>query len=118
MTRVKRGCVARKRRKNILTLTSGFRGTHSKLFRTANQQGMRALASSHRDRGKRKRNLRRLWIIRLNAAARDNGILYNKLIQYLYQNGILLNRKILAQIAILDKMALSTIIETIAKKKE
>nr|prf ribosomal protein L20 [Marchantia polymorpha] len=56
MTRVKRGYVARKRRKNILTLTSGFQGTHSKLFRTANQQGMQALASSHRDRGKRKRN--------------------------------------------------------------
>ena len=54
MTRVKRGYVARKRRKNILTLTSGSRGTHSKLFRTANQQGMRALASSHRNRGKKK----------------------------------------------------------------
>lgn len=116
MTRVKRGYVARKRRKNILTLTSGSRGTHSKLFRTANQQGMRALASSHRDRGRKKRNLRRLWIIRLNAAARDNGISYNKFIQYLYQNGIFLNRKILAQIAILDKFALSTIIEIITKK--
>lgn len=118
MTRVKRGCVARKRRKNILTLTSGSRGTHSKLFRTANQQGMRALASSHRDRGKKKRNLRRLWIIRLNAAARDNGITYNKLIEYLYQNGIFLNRKILAQIAVLDKIALSMIIKTIAKREE
>jgi large subunit ribosomal protein L20 len=117
MTRVKRGCVARKRRKNILTLTSGSRGTHSKLFRTANQQGMRALVSSHRDRGKRKRNLRRLWIIRLNAAARDNGIIYNKLIQYLYQNGIFLNRKMLAQIAILDKTTFSTIIKTIEKKE-
>lgn len=118
MTRVKRGCVARKRRKNILTLTSGSRGTHSKLFRTANQQGMRILALSHRDRGKKKRNLRRLWIIRLNAAARDNGITYNKLIQYLYQNGIFLNRKILAQIAVLDKTALSIVIQTIIKKEE
>nr|QWW92886.1 ribosomal protein L20 [Herbertus javanicus] len=116
MTRVKRGCVARKRRKNIFTLTSGSRGTHSKLFRTANQQGMKALLSSHRDRGKKKRNLRRLWIIRLNAAARDNGISYNKLIQYLYQNEIFLNRKILAQIAILDKIALSKIINTIREK--
>nr|YP_004376534.1 ribosomal protein L20 [Ptilidium ciliare var. pulcherrimum]ADK89628.1 ribosomal protein L20 [Ptilidium ciliare var. pulcherrimum] len=116
MTRVKRGCVARKRRKNILTLTSGSRGTHSKLFRTANQQRMRALASSHRDRGERKRNFRRLWIIRLNAAARDNGISYNKLIQYLYQNKIILNRKILAQIAILDKFSLSVIVKDIGKK--
>jgi large subunit ribosomal protein L20 len=113
MTRVKRGYVARKRRKNILTLTSGSRGTHSKLFRTANQQGMRALASSHRDRGRKKRDLRRLWITRLNAAARDNGISYNRLIQYLYKNGIFLNRKILAQMAILDKLALSTIIEIV-----
>jgi large subunit ribosomal protein L20 len=116
MTRVKRGYVARKRRKNILTLTSGSRGTHSKLFRTANQQGMRALTSSHRNRGKKKRDFRRLWITRLNAAARDNGISYNKLIQYLYQNGIFLNRKILAQLAILDRVALSTIIEIITKR--
>nr|QWW92296.1 ribosomal protein L20 [Rhaphidolejeunea foliicola] len=111
MTRVKRGFIARKRRKKLLTLTSGFRGTHSKLFRTANQQGMKALAYSHRDIGKRKRALRRLWIIRLNAAARDNGISYNQLIQYLYQNNIFLNRKMLAQIAILDKSALSAIMK-------
>ena len=117
MTRVKRGCVARKRRKNILTLTSGSRGTHSKLFRTANQQGMRALASSHRNRGK-KRDFCRLWITRLDAADRNNGISYNKLIQNLYQNGIFLNRKILAQIAILDKKALSTIIEIIKRKEK
>nr|WIA68187.1 ribosomal protein L20 [Pellia epiphylla]WIA68273.1 ribosomal protein L20 [Pellia epiphylla]WIA68359.1 ribosomal protein L20 [Pellia epiphylla] len=110
MTRVKRGYIARKRRGNILTLTSGFRGTHSKLFRTANQQGMKALASSHRDRGERKRNLRRLWITRVNAAARDNGILYNKLIQYLYRNKILLDRKMLAQIAILDKVCFCRIV--------
>jgi large subunit ribosomal protein L20 len=116
MTRVKRGCVARKRRKNILTLTSGSRGTHSKLFRTANQQGMRALASSHRDRGRKKRDLRRLWITRLSAAARDNGIPYNELIQYLYKNGIFLNRKILAQMAILDRLALSTIIRIVTEK--
>lgn len=116
MTRVKRGYVARKRRKNILTLTSGSRGTHSKLFRTANQQGMRALASSHRDRGKKKRNLRRLWIIRINAVARENGLSYNKLIKYLYQDGIFLNRKILAQIAIFDKIGLSEIINTITKE--
>uniref|UniRef100_A0AAT9UST3 Large ribosomal subunit protein bL20c n=1 Tax=Pallavicinia longispina TaxID=280536 RepID=A0AAT9UST3_9MARC len=116
MTRVKRGCVARKRRKNILTLTSGFRGTHSKLFRTANQQGIRALASSYRDRGRRKRNIRRLWIARINAAGRDNGISYNKLIRYFYCNKILLNRKMLAQIAILDRACLSTIIGNNSKE--
>nr|YP_010881367.1 ribosomal protein L20 [Moerckia flotoviana]WIA67319.1 ribosomal protein L20 [Moerckia flotoviana] len=110
MTRVKRGYVARKRRRNILALASGSRGTHSKLFRTANQQGMRALASSHYDRGKRKRSIRRLWIARINAAARDNGIPYNKLIQYLYRNKIILNRKMLAQIAIFDKFCFSAIV--------
>lgn len=110
MTRVKRGYAARKRRKNILTLTSGSRGTHPKLFRTANQQGMRALASSHRDRGERKRKFRRLWITRVNAAARDNGISHNKLIRYLYRNKILLNRKMLAQLAILDVSCFSAVV--------
>nr|YP_009193432.1 ribosomal protein L20 [Takakia lepidozioides]UPM51660.1 ribosomal protein L20 [Takakia lepidozioides]BAG50148.1 ribosomal protein L20 [Takakia lepidozioides]BAG50155.1 ribosomal protein L20 [Takakia lepidozioides]BAT70114.1 ribosomal protein L20 [Takakia lepidozioides] len=115
MTRVKRGYVARKRRKNLFTLASGFQGAHSKLFRTANQQGMRALASSHRDRNKRKRDLRRLWITRINAAARDNGISYNKLIQNLYQKQVLLNRKMLAQVAILDSNCFSTILREIGE---
>jgi large subunit ribosomal protein L20 len=114
MTRVKRGYVARKRRKNIFTLTSGFQGAHSKLFRTANQQGMRALASSYRDRNKRKRDLRRLWITRINAAARTNGISYNKLIQKLYKNKVCLNRKMLAQIALLDNNCFSTILKEIS----
>ena len=115
MTRVKRGYVARKRRKNIFTLTSGFQGAHSKLFRTANQQGMRALASSYRDRSKRKRDLRRLWITRINAAARKNGISYNKLIQNLYQNQVLLNRKVLAQIALLDNNCFFTILKKVSE---
>nr|YP_009668582.1 ribosomal protein L20 [Haplomitrium blumei]QCW59357.1 ribosomal protein L20 [Haplomitrium blumei] len=110
MTRVKRGCAARKRRKNLLVITSGFRGAHSKLFRTANQQGMRAMASSHRDRGRRKRNLRRLWITRINAATRGSGISYNKLIRYMHRNGIVLNRKILAQTAILDEFGFHMIL--------
>jgi len=116
MTRVKRGCVARKRRRNILALTSGFRGTHSKLFRTANQQRMKALVASHRDRGNRKRNLRRLWIVRINAAVRNNGISYNRFIQWLYQNQTVSNRKILAQIAVLDPFALSAITRYIEKQ--
>lgn len=113
MTRVKRGYVARRRRKTILMLTSGFRGAHSKLFRTANQQGMRALVSSHRDRYEKKRDFRRLWIVRINAAIRHSGISYNRFIQYLYRNRILLNRKILAQIAVLDCSTLSLIIRDI-----
>lgn len=116
MTRVKRGCVARKRRRKILALTSGFRGTHSKLFRTANQQRMRALVVSHRDRGGRKRIFRRLWIVRINAAIRNYGISYNRFIQCLYQNQTLLNRKILAQIAVLDQFAFSAITENLKKQ--
>nr|YP_005352975.1 ribosomal protein L20 [Mankyua chejuensis]ADZ48007.1 ribosomal protein L20 [Mankyua chejuensis]AJJ48637.1 ribosomal protein L20 [Mankyua chejuensis] len=103
MTRVKRGYVARRRRNNVLTLTSGFRGAHSKLYRTANQQRMKALVYAYRGRTNRKREIRRLWIARINAAARDNGITYNSMIHYLYKNQISLNRKILAQIAILDR---------------
>nr|YP_010139962.1 ribosomal protein L20 [Rhodobryum laxelimbatum]QQK56261.1 ribosomal protein L20 [Rhodobryum laxelimbatum] len=114
MTRVKRGYVARKRRKNIFTLTSGFQGAHSKLFRTANQQGLRALTSSHRDRNKRKRDFRRLWITRINAASRNNGISYNKLIQNLYQNQVLLNRKVLAQVALLDSDTFSIILKKVS----
>nr|YP_009863077.1 ribosomal protein L20 [Anthoceros agrestis]QKD76533.1 ribosomal protein L20 [Anthoceros agrestis] len=110
MTRVKRGYVARRRRKNILKLTSGFQGAHSTLFRTANQQGMKSLTSSHRDRGKRKRDFCRLWITRINAAARRSKKSYHTLIQELYKRKILLNRKMLAQIAILDTYCFSTLL--------
>jgi len=79
MTRVKRGNVARKRRKKILKLAKGFRGSHSTLFRTANQQVMKALRSAYRDRKNRKRDFRRLWITRINAAARLHGLSYSQL---------------------------------------
>ena len=76
MARVKRGNVARKRRKKVLKLAKGFRGSHSKLFRTANQQVMKALRNAYRDRRRKKRDFRRLWITRINAAARLNGTTY------------------------------------------
>ena len=79
MPRVKRGNVARKRRKKILKMAKGFRGSHSKLFRTANQQVMKALRNAYRDRRKKKRDFRRLWIVRINAAARMNGLTYSQL---------------------------------------
>nr|AXX76489.1 ribosomal protein L20 [Dipteris conjugata] len=109
MTRVKRGSVARKRRKSIPEITSGFRGAHSKLFRTANQQEMKALASAYRDRSNRKREICRLRIARINAAARGNGISHNRMIHNLYENRVYLNRKIPAQIAILDTHCFSEI---------
>ncbi len=102
MPRVKRGNVARKRRNKILKLAKGFRGSHSKLFRTANQQVMKALRNAYRDRRKRKRDFRRLWIVRVNAAARQNGVSYSQLMGNLKKANIQLNRKMLAEMAILD----------------
>ncbi|MEM9218365.1 MAG: 50S ribosomal protein L20 [Cyanobacteria bacterium P01_F01_bin.150] len=117
MPRVKRGNVARKRRKKILKLAKGFRGSHSKLFRTANQQVMKALRYAYRDRRNRKRDFRRLWITRINAAARLNGISYSKLIGQLKVADIDINRKMLAQMAVLDPEGFAKVVETAAKGK-
>ena len=111
MTRVKRGNVARKRRKKILKLAKGFRGSHSKLFRTANQQVMKALRNAYRDRKKRKRDFRRLWITRINAAARQNGISYSQLMGLMKKSNIELNRKMLAQLAVLDPSSFKKVVE-------
>lgn len=111
MTRVKRGNVARKRRKKILKLAKGFRGSHSKLFRTANQQVMKALRNAYRDRRKRKRDFRRLWITRINAAARQQGLSYSQLVDKLKKADIQLNRKMLAQLAILDPQTFAQVVE-------
>jgi large subunit ribosomal protein L20 len=119
MTRVKRGNVARKRRKKILKLAKGFRGSHSTLFRTANQQVMKALRNAYRDRRKRKRDFRRLWIARINAAARQHGMSYSQLIGNLKKANIQLNRKMLAQLAILDAATFGKVMElaSAAQKK-
>ncbi len=102
MARVKRGNVARKRRNKILRLARGFRGGNGTLFRTANQRVMKALCNAYRDRRRRKRDFRRLWIARINAAARLNGISYSKLIGNLKKADIQINRKMLAQLALMD----------------
>ncbi len=111
MTRVKRGNVARKRRKKILKLAKGFRGSHSKLFRAANQKVMKALRNAYRDRKKRKRDFRRLWITRINAAARTNGTSYSQLIGHMKKANIQLNRKMLAQLAVLDPNSFTKVVE-------
>ena len=103
MTRVKRGYVARRRRNRVLEYASGFRRAHSRLFRPAKQQVMKALVSSKRDRGLRKRDFRKLWITRINAAVRQQGMSYSNFINHLYKSKISINRKMIAQIAILDK---------------
>ncbi len=102
MVRVKRGNVARKRRKKVLKLAKGFRGSHSRLFTTANQQVMKALRNAYRDRRKKKRDFRSLWIVRINAQSRTEGLSYSRLIDGLHKADVLLNRKMLAQLAVTD----------------
>lgn len=116
MTRVKRGNVARKRRKKILKLAKGFRGAASKLFRTANQRVMKALRNSYRDRRRRKRDFRRLWITRINAASRQHDVSYSQLIDYLNKANVGLNRKMLAQLAVLDPAAFTHVLESVRPK--
>nr|YP_009258359.1 ribosomal protein L20 [Spirogyra maxima]ANI25310.1 ribosomal protein L20 [Spirogyra maxima] len=118
MTRVKRGYVAKRRRNNILKFTAGSRRAHSRLIRPAIQQRIKALACSHRDRGKRKRNFRKLWIIRMNAASRQHDLNYSQLIHQLYKEKALLNRKILAQLAILDDTIFSFILSQVSKDND
>ena len=117
MPRVKRGNVARKRRKKILKLAKGFRGSHSTLFRTANQQVMKALRYAYRDRKKRKRDFRRLWIARINAACRQHGMSYSKFMGSLKKSNIEINRKMLAQMAILDPDGFSKVAEMASQAK-
>ncbi|AGO98547.1 TPA_asm: hypothetical protein HUJ06_031913 [Nelumbo nucifera] len=120
MTRIKRGYIARRRRTKIRLFASTFRGAHSRLTRTITQQKMRALVSAHRDRGKQKRNFRRLWITRINAVIRENrekgvSYSYSRLIHDLYKRQLLLNRKILAQLAISNRNCLYMISNEILK---
>jgi large subunit ribosomal protein L20 len=112
MVRVKRGNVARKRRKKVLKLASGYRGAHSVLFRVANQQVMKALRYSYIGRKQKKRIFRRIWISRINAASRLNGISYSQLINKLKKSNIDINRKILSQIAVLDASTFKSLINT------
>jgi large subunit ribosomal protein L20 len=112
MVRVKRGNVARKRRNKILALASGYRGAHSVLFRVANQQVMKALRYSYIGRKQKKRIFRRIWISRINAASRLNGLSYSQLIHQLKKSNIDINRKMLSQIAVLDSSAFKSLVES------
>lgn len=103
MVRVKRGNVARKRRKKILKLSKGFKGAHSCLFRTAKQQVMKALRYSYNGRKQKKRQYRRLWIVRINAGLINTGLSYSSFIYLLKKSHVALNRKILSQLIILDR---------------
>nr|AGS43996.1 ribosomal protein L20 [Vicia faba]QJQ79533.1 ribosomal protein L20 [Vicia faba] len=120
MNRIKRGSIARKRRTKLSSFTSGFRGAHSKLIRIIFQQRIKALVSSQRDRDKKKRDFRSLWISRINAIISQNKekiyYRYSNLMYNLYKNQLLLNRKIVAQIARLKGNCLFMIANDIIQK--
>ena len=115
MARVKNGPHGRRRHKKILKLTKGQYGSKSKLFRRANEAMLKSLWYSYRDRRNRRRDLRRLWIARINAAARLNGVTYSKLIHLLKKAEIELNRKMLADMAVRDPEAFAAVV---ARAKE
>ena len=115
MARVKKGVNAHKRHKKILKQAKGFYGAKSKVFRAANPAVMRALRSAYVGRKLKKRQYRQMWIARINAAARMNGLSYSRLMDGLKKSGIQINRKILSEMAIYDEAGFAALCET-AKK--
>ena len=113
MARIKGAVKTRARRKKILKLAKGYRGAKSKLFKTANQAVMKSLSYAYRDRKAKKREFRQLWIARINAAARMNGISYSKFMNGLKKNNININRKMLSEIAISDPAAFTKLVEKV-----
>ena len=111
MARVKTGTVRRARHKKIIRMAKGKYGTRSRLFRRANEAMLKSLWYEYRDRRTRKRDLRRLWITRINAAARLNGLTYSRLIYGLKQANINLNRKMLADMAVRHPEAFAQVVE-------
>ncbi len=111
MTRVKTGFTRRRRHKKILKLTKGQYGTKHRLFRRANEAMLKSLWYAYRDRRVRRRDLRRLWITRINAAARQNGTTYSRLISSMKRANIAINRKMLADLAVRDPEAFSAIVK-------
>lgn len=116
MPRVKSSVVARKRHKKIIRLARGYYGAKSKLYRVAKEQVMKSLFYAYRDRRARKRDFRKLWIARINAAARSNGLTYSRLMNGLRKAGVEINRKMLADLAVNDVKAFGRLVE-VAKSR-
>lgn len=116
MARVKGGMSARRKHNKVLKLAKGYRGARSKQYRVAKQSVMRALTSSYAGRKERKRQMRQLWIARINAAARLNGLSYSKFMFGLKRAGVDMNRKMLAEMAVNDAAGFATLAE-LAKSK-
>lgn len=117
MARVKGGTVTRARRKKVLKLARGYFGSKHALFRTAKQQVMKSLMYAYRDRRQRKRDFRKLWITRINAAARMNGLSYNKFMHGLKVAGVDINRKVLAELAVTDQKAFAELVNVAKNAK-
>ena len=109
--RIKRGNVLRKRHKKILKLAKGFKGARSRIFKVANTAVMKKLKYQYRDRRHLKRNMRRLWIVRINAAVRQYGLSYSRFMNALKKSDVLVNRKMLADLAVNEPEAFSVIVE-------
>src|SRR5215216_4311462 len=114
MARVKRAVNAHKKRRTVLDAASGYRGQRSRLYRKAKEQMLHSLQYAYRDRRDRKGDFRQLWITRINAAARANGMTYNRLIQGLRLAGVEVDRKILAELAVNDAGAFAAIVKVAA----
>jgi large subunit ribosomal protein L20 len=112
VARVKRATNAQKKRVTTLERASGYRGQRSRLYRKAKEQVTHSLVYAYRDRRARKGDFRQLWIVRINAAARENGMTYNRFIQGLKVAGVELDRKVLADIAVRDASAFTALVET------
>ncbi|AZN42952.1 MULTISPECIES: 50S ribosomal protein L20 [Paenibacillus] len=116
MARVKGGFVRARRRKRILKLAKGYFGSKHRLFKTAKEQVMKSLLYAYRDRRQHKRDIRKLWIVRINAAARQNGLSYSKFMYGLKLAGVEVNRKMLADLAVNDINSFNTF-ASLAKQK-
>lgn len=115
MARVKRGVAAHRRHRKVLLQVKGHRGTRNRLYKRAHESMMRSLQYAYRDRRNRKRAMRRLWIQRINAASRLNGLTYSRLIQGLTLAGVTVDRKIMADLAVRDEEAFAALV-TVARQ--
>ena len=111
MPRVKRGVTARARHKKVLALAKGYRGSRKNVYRVAKQAVMKAGQYAYRDRRQRKRQFRQLWIVRINAGARENGLSYSKFMNGLKKAAIEIDRKVLADLAVFEKAAFAQLVE-------
>jgi large subunit ribosomal protein L20 len=111
MARVKRSVNAKKKRRVVLERAKGYRGQRSRLYRKAKEQVLHSMTYAYRDRKDRKGNFRRLWIQRINAAARANGLTYNRFVQGLKSAGVEVDRRVLADLAVTDPAAFAALVE-------